>query len=130
MKQVTRTRWELLRNPPYSPIVNRLISSEEDEIQALEDITFLNLMAEEEGDCVVERRQCRLEHELVGSRQWSDNMEMQVGRRAREDQVRWEGMDIACTSVNALSLVYPHVPDPRRVFSETLFSNARCSLSV
>lgn len=38
----------------------------------------------------------RLEHELVRGGQGPNDVEVQVGRGAREDQVRRERVDVAC----------------------------------
>lgn len=69
----------------HSPIINRLVGSKEHKVEALKHITLLNLPAEEEGHGIVEGRQHRLEHELVARRQRADDVEVQVGRCARED---------------------------------------------
>lgn len=80
----------------HSPIIHSLVRRKEHKVEALEDIALLNLAAEEEADGVVEGGEGRLEHELVARAQRPDDVEVQVGRRAGEDEVRREGVDLAC----------------------------------
>lgn len=79
-----------------SPIVDGLVSSKKDEVEALKNIPLLDLSAKEEGDGVVEGGQRLLKHELVACRQRADDVELQVGRRARQNDVRGQRVDVAC----------------------------------
>lgn len=84
-----------LESSLHPPIIHRLVRREEDEVQTLEDVPLLNLPPEEEGHCVVEGDKRLLEHELVAGRERADNVKVQVGGRAREDEVWREGVDVA-----------------------------------
>lgn len=43
----------------------------------------------------MERSQRLLKHELIARRQRANNVELEVGRRAREDDVRRKRVDVA-----------------------------------
>ena len=69
-----------------SPVVNRLIQRQHDQVEVLEDGALLDLVPEEEGDGVMEGGQDALEHELVlvlGP----DHVEGEVERGLVEDQL-------------------------------------------
>jgi hypothetical protein len=76
------------RDPPDSPVVDRFVRGEQDEVQPLEDIAFLDLPAQQERDGIVEGVQRELEHELVRGRQRADEDEVEVGAGFSQDEVR------------------------------------------
>lgn len=88
----------------YSPIIHSLIRSKEHQIQALKDVALLNLPTEEKAHGVVEGHEGLLEHELVACCQRADNVELEIGRGPGEDEVWWEGVDVACSEISTRRL--------------------------
>ena len=78
----------------HSPIVHRLISSEEDHVETLQDIPLLYLTPEQKRNGVVECVERLVQHDLVGSREWSDEDESEVDRGLGEDQMWWKRVNI------------------------------------
>jgi hypothetical protein len=80
----------------HLPVIHRLIRRQQDQIQRFEHIPLLDLSPQQQTDGIVESRQGSLQHQLVGSGQWADDVEVEVGRGFGEDQVWRQGVNVAC----------------------------------
>lgn len=70
-----------------------------------------------------------MEHQLVGCRERADDDECEVDDGAGEDNVRWKRVYLAYyRKLLNHSPGGEDVPAPRRILSNTLFSNVFCSL--
>ena len=85
------------------PVVDRLVEREHDQVQVLEDRSFLDRVPQEQADGVVEGGQDALEHELVLVR-GSDDVEGEVDRTLAQHELVRVQQNVACgTSPSALS---------------------------
>lgn len=81
-----------------SPVVDGLIEGEDDEVEVFEDGALLDLMPEEEGDRVVERREDGRQHQLVLAG-WSDDVESEVDGLFVKDEAVVVQKNVACRRV-------------------------------
>lgn len=77
------------------PIINRLVRSQQDQIQTLQHVPLLNCASQEQIDSIKECGKGLVEHQFVRRGERADDDKSKVDDGTREDDVWWKRVDLA-----------------------------------